>query len=789
MFRFSLFQGASLTVLAAVLASTPLAAQQAEQLPDVNVTSTQAKPGSESEAIITPPVVERFQLPQTSASVTKEKFETQVNVVDTEDALKYLPSLFVRKRNNGDTQPVLATRTWGVNSSARSLVYADDLLLTALVANNNTIGSPRWGLVSPEEISRIDVLYGPFAAAYPGNSMGAVTLITTQMPDKPTATIKQTQAFQTFDMYGFKRTLPTSQTSAFIGNKIEYFSWVVSANFADSYSQPLTWVTATSSQTTSLTSAGITGSYSAANKSGTTANVVGAAGLLHTQMANTKLKLKYDFNPSISATYMLGLWTNNGGSSTQSFLKDSSGVSTFGGAATSGALSSFASGTYDLRAAHVSNSFNVKSDTKGEWDWEVSGSRYDIATDYQAAPYGVSSTSDSFSSNGKLTSYNGTNWMNFDAKGIWRPNKAHEVSFGVHSDRYQLRNPAWQLASWQSMGSTTGSLYSMGRGQTTTNGAFVQDAWRFLPKFKLTTGVRIEGWRASDGYNYTATANSNTGVISSATSVNQPGLTATHVSPKASLSYDIDQLWTAIGSYGNAARFATVGELYQSVTSGSSLVNPNPNLRPEIINTGELAFERKIDDGKIRLSFFEERVKDALISQSSYNTTSGTTTAFVDNVDRIRNRGVELAAQKDDVLFEGMQLSGSVTYVNSRIVSDPNFRQTVAGNPTSVVGKKVPYVPDWRGTLAATYKPDTHWALTVAGRYQGNMFSTLDNTDVNSNVYGAFDRFVVADVRAQYAFNDRVTLNAGIDNIFDRRYTLFHPFPGRTYAFDLKVKF
>ncbi len=97
-----------------------------------------------------PAFVERFQLPNTVSSVTREDIEEKVNIIDTEDALRYTPSLFLRKRNNGDNQAVLATRTWGVNSSARSLVYADDLLLTALIGNDNSSGAPRWGLVSPE---------------------------------------------------------------------------------------------------------------------------------------------------------------------------------------------------------------------------------------------------------------------------------------------------------------------------------------------------------------------------------------------------------------------------------------------------------------------------------------------------------------------------------------------------------------------------------------------------------------------------------------------------------------
>ena len=61
--------------------------------------------------------------------------------------MKYLPSIFLRKRNYGDTQATMATRVWGVSSSARSLIFADGVPLTALIANNNTIGGPRWGLV------------------------------------------------------------------------------------------------------------------------------------------------------------------------------------------------------------------------------------------------------------------------------------------------------------------------------------------------------------------------------------------------------------------------------------------------------------------------------------------------------------------------------------------------------------------------------------------------------------------------------------------------------------------
>src|SRR3954465_13390715 len=124
-------------------------------------------------------VLQRLTLPAT-IGIGAKKIEQTVNILDTEDAVKYMPSLFVRKRNYGDTQATLASRVWGVSSSARSLIFADDVPTPALIANNNTAGGPAWGRIAPEEIARIDVMYGPFSAAYAGNSMGAVMEITTR---------------------------------------------------------------------------------------------------------------------------------------------------------------------------------------------------------------------------------------------------------------------------------------------------------------------------------------------------------------------------------------------------------------------------------------------------------------------------------------------------------------------------------------------------------------------------------------------------------------------------------
>jgi copper(I)-binding protein len=126
-------------------------------------------------------------IPTTIEGITGERIAEKINATDAPDALKYFPSISVRKRYTGDfDHAVLASRASGSGNSARSLVFADGIPLSNLLGNGATF-TPRWGLVTPEEIDRVDVLYGPFSAAYSGNSVGAVVDYVTRMPDTFTA--------------------------------------------------------------------------------------------------------------------------------------------------------------------------------------------------------------------------------------------------------------------------------------------------------------------------------------------------------------------------------------------------------------------------------------------------------------------------------------------------------------------------------------------------------------------------------------------------------------------------
>ena len=87
------------------------------------------------------------------------------------------------------------------------------------------------------------MMYGPFSAAYPGNSMGGVMLISTRMPEKFEATLKQTNAFQNYSWYATTNTYSTTNTAGTLGGKIGKASFFLAANREESWSQPLTFIT------------------------------------------------------------------------------------------------------------------------------------------------------------------------------------------------------------------------------------------------------------------------------------------------------------------------------------------------------------------------------------------------------------------------------------------------------------------------------------------------------------------------------------------------------------------
>ncbi len=723
--------------------------------------------------------------PTSRATVNADQIADTVNAVTVEDTLKYLPSLVVRKRNLGDTQAPLATRTSGLGASARSLIYADGALLSSLIGNNNTSASPRWGMVSPEEIARIDVLYGPFSAAYAGNSIGAVVNITTRLPDKLEGTLSAGTSVQPYDQYGTHRTLPAYQLGATLGDRFGPLALFGSVTHTISNSQPIGYATGTRGALAGATAVATLGGYDDVNRSNQAIRVFGATSLQHAVQDNIKLKAALDLSSSLRLTYVGGLFLNAVDSTVESYLTDAiTGLPIYvsptsptarqvnsAGYGYTIAASAFSGSVYRFDERHWSHALSATGHG-GRFDWQVVGTIYSFDKDVQRTatdPLPAAFTGGA----GTITRLDGTGWKTLDAKGVWRPDTANMISAGVHWDRYVVNSNRYATTDW--IRGSQGALNQASRGKTQTVALWAQDEIRIAAPLTLTLGGRYEWWRAFDGFNFSTSP-----LLTPVNPVYQPARRATGFSPKASLAYTPAPGWTARLSFGKAYRFPTAGELYQAVTTGAIQQIANPDLKPERALSEELAIEQRDAHGNIRLSLFNESIEDALISQSGPLNGTATVATFVQNVDRTRARGVELAMARNNVASAPIDISGSVTYTDATTRKDDAF--------PAAVGKLIPSVPHWKATAVVTWRPTDAIALTTAARYASRNYASLDNSDVVGNTYQGFYKYLVVDLRAAFKIAGHYRFAIGVDNVNNDKYFLFHPFPQRSFHADLTVK-
>lgn len=709
--------------------------------------------------------------PNSVEHVTAAKAHEQINAVNTEDMLKYLPSIVVRKRHYGDTQDPIATRTSGVGASARSLLYVDGILVSSLIGNNNTTASPHFGVAEPDDISAIDVLYGPFAAEYAGNSIGAVVNITTRMPDHFEVYADVLGAVQPFRQYGTHRTYGTGRASAEMGDRSGGFSWRLSANHLDSTGQPLAYVTLAQPAAPGGGGTVVTGGFNGLNRSGAPIAIIGAGGIEHQVEDTGTLKLAYDFTNQMQLTYTVSLFHQTDNASAQSYLRDGTGNPVYAGSVDFGGFaynigpSSFSNNVYHWHQTHLAQGVSLKS-APGDFQWEIVGSDYAYLADNQRVP-GTALPAARSGGAGTINRLNGTGWYTLDAKAIWSGWDGNELSFGAHRDSEAFDQRKFATADW--IDGDAGALLTQAKGRTATDALWLQDIWSFAPAWKLTAGARYENWHAYDARNFSAAPPLN---------VTQPHLSGDFLSPKASLAWQPAEDWALRASYGSAYRMPTVTELYQAITTGADLTVPNPDLKPEHANTAELSAERQTEDGRIRLSLFQENVTNALVSQSAPLVPGSTTLfSFVQNVPRTRARGVEFVVDQNDVFIDGLELYGGVTYVDGRTLRDPAF--------PAAEGKRTPQLPRWRASAMATYRPNDIWSFMLSARYSGRAFGTIDNSDPVSNTFQGFSRYFVMDTRIQYRIDERWTASLGVDNLNNDKYFLFHPFSQRSFLMEI----
>lgn len=706
-------------------------------------------------------------------SVERSQIEA-TNVINAEDALRYVSNIQIRKRYIGDPNGAPASRGTSAPQAARSYVLMDGIPISNLLGSG-FLYAPKWGLLAPDEIDAIDVMYGPFSALYSGNALGTGIFITTHMPETFETSVGVLGAYQNFRGYETDLSLFNQRYDASIGGKTGNVSWAIYANHLDAEGNPANFVTIPLSSgvpvtgTTPVDAVAMSGAIRQTDAAGIDRYLFGSTSTFNDRTDVVKGKVKWDIDAD---TRLFATLAYQEGSSDlldhESYLRDAAGNEIVSGRVRIGdrvfnlnnqsILQLNATANRNLLAGatlqkRISSAWLIEASTSG---FEVLDG--DIRTAVIAnAP------------NGQVNKTENQGWRNGALRAIYTPSDlpwlGKTLVFGGDYGRYWNQNSAYQSPNWRA--GTSGALAERNRGQTRQASLFGESTWGLGDAFDVTLGLRYEDWQASDGLRTLG-----------ALTLAYPERSEEKWSPKAVVTWRATTDLTVQARAAGAYRFPTVTELFQSRTTGGFLVQSDPNLKPEDATTFDVSMTRRFDfaggRGKASVAIFSEDVSDAIFNQ--YNVFQQAT--FNTSIDRVLTQGLELNMAAFALFAGRIDLDANLVYQHSEIRENSN-------NPATV-GNDFPRIPNVRGKLLATLRPIENLSTSLGLSYEGKQYNLIDNSDDRSGGYGYMSEYFLVDVKANYQLTDHMIASLGIDNLTDELVYYYHPYPRRTYSATLR---
>lgn len=319
-------------------------------------------------------------------------------------------------------------------------------------------------------------------------------------------------------------------------------------------------------------------------------------------------------------------------------------------------------------------------------------------------------------------------WKDYDNSTGW--NDGYALGNGNIYGTTLLSNPDVTIAQ---------NLYRFSR--ITQNALYASDTLQFTPRVSLLIGLRYTQYRESD-YNTDGTL--------------KTSYTANPVSPTIAVMYKTDPNSTAYVSY--------VESLEPGASADSTYANAGATYGPLKSKQWEVGFKTDHKTWGANIGVFQMRQGYAYKDSNNNLVQNGTK----------RYQGLDASGWVSPV--RDWRAMGGILWMNSKAVD--------VDDPT-VSGKQIYGTAKFVGTARVEYNPSYLRELTVAfgGKYVAPMFVNATNAQSVPG-YTTFD--LSAKYQTRVAGKD-VTIRAGINNLFDKRYWTaawgYYVFPSATRTF------
>ena len=687
-----------------------------------------------------------------------------INATTTEDLVKHVPSLIIRKRFIGDSNGTVGIRGSNMFQTSRSMVFADGVPLHYFLQTRWS-GAPRWSLVSADEIAQIEVLYGPFSAEYGGNAMGGVVNIETSIPTERRVHLEVGFFSQSYSELGYDDSLKGTKQFLSYEDKLGDFSLYFSYNHLENDGHPQTFHFSPASDVDD-DAMEVSGGVLGANEYGEQVMYFGNNGIAKAETNNFKMKLGYETEDWFTLLNVAYEDRTSNTTSAESYLTDISGQTVWTGSVVQDGLyysvqeRNFSGSELNRRSLLVG--LRVQGELSERWFMEGSVSSFKVLED-ETHSSRANELSPGHTGSGTIRAYDNTGWqtakINFQNDSFFG-NEHLSFITGFEYENYELIINNYSSDDYQAGIKTV--LTGSSGGDTNLESVFAQINWDINEQWNTVIGGRYESWSSDNGF------------YGDDLHVDRD---ESRFSPKFSVGYTPNDQWTARYSIAKAFRFPIVEELFQNErrTNGTSLANAN--LEPEDGFHQNLMLQRNIDDGFLRVNYFAEQIDDAIVAQTTIVDNSSINT-FIP-IDTVDTTGIEFIYNQIGLLDNKLDLRFNTTYLDSKI--DENSANV------ELEGNDFPRMPKWRANLTANFHVSEVWDIGGGMRYASNSHGDLNNGDTVSNVFGAHDSFLFFDLKTNYQINDYVKLSLGVDNVTNEKAYVHHPWPQRTYYFEASL--
>ncbi len=731
----------------------------------------QVTPSQKPTAAPAPPIVvtgtlesrdlRSLETPSLGVSIDSDQIDA-VNAVNTEDVIRYAPNLIVRKRYIGDANATLSFRNMHTTQTPRALVTVDGFLISDFLgADFDT--APKWAVLSPTDIARAEIVYGPTSARYSGNALGGVLRLETA-PIRGNAVTLGAQGFYQHygyydtdeDLYGFAL---DGQADVALGTRGGVsLAW----RHFENEGQPMQWRTVAPG--TPYADQAIVD-----DALGFPLRIAAQDSVVDSVEDQFGLRANYDLGGGWKVRGLAALLLDDEDTADPtSFLRDAAGAPTFVG------IAGVNRGT--TASAELLTGLGLAGEMSG-WAIDLTASRFELLKDRARQTDGLDVVTGVIPDSGVLTDKD-AHWTSLEASAD-RTFGSHAIALGASYAGYSGDNRSGTLADW--LVGTPSVTRNASGGETQLVGVFAQDAIALAPRLEATLGLRYEAWRTSGGF-----------LENAGMRVDYASRSDHAVSPKAALTFRPDEATELTASAAWATRFPTIGELYQAglIPYGPDvgqidLGGFDPELKPEHGFDLQLTASRRFENVKVTVSGFRQAVDDTLFGQtilvpSPSDPDVPVSQSLITNIGEIETWGVDLIVAAEDLFIPDLSFDGNVSWIDATITENPL-------NP-ALEGNRFPRVPAWRANASLRYAVSPTLDLAANVRHQNTPERNLENNaSSRCDTFYCVSPFTFVDLKSTVHF-DRFDLDLGVDNLLDEKAFVFHPYPGRIVVASLRWK-